>query len=81
MMTRMRTGKLYVRRGIQTADIKYFFIASCFQSSKFLLPAPDPAIEAETRPNRRGSISVNASYWCWRKATSIVAASTVRSLQ
>ena len=80
MMTRMRAGKLYVRRGIQAADIKYFFIASCFQSSKFLLPAPDPAIEAETRPNRRGSISVNASYWWWKEVTSEVVASRMRKV-
>ena len=74
----MRAGKLDVRRGIQAADIKYFFIASCFQSSMFLLLASDPAIEDETRLNRRGSISVNASYWCWKEATSEVVASRMR---
>ena len=73
MMTRMRAGKLYVRRGIQAADIKYFFIASCFQSSKFLLLVPDPAIEAETRLNRKESVSVNASYWRWRGGHNLVA--------
>ena len=69
MMTRMRAGKLYVRRGIQAADIKYFFIASCFQLSKCLLlgSTPDDS-DKVTGDERHQALEFTDESW-WARPT------------